>query len=124
VSVTQGCRRILTGWPVTVGVVDTRYSVSQIGKDAERYRCACLHCTEGLAGHGYGYQCGLEWQRSSLEAKPRVFHGECNVLAVLPHSSALDHPRVLAVCVSQTQGSESESPWSASSKQTVLASWH
>jgi len=43
----------LVGWPATVGlvevgVVDTRYGVSQPG-DAERYRCACLHCTQGLA---------------------------------------------------------------------------
>ena len=39
---------ILTGWPVTVGVVgvdvvDGCYSVSQPGTDAERYRCTCLH---------------------------------------------------------------------------------
>ena len=38
----------LAGWPVTVGVVevgvvDTRYRVSQPRADAERYRCACLH---------------------------------------------------------------------------------
>ena len=57
---------ILTGWPVTVGVVevgvvDTRYGVSQPGADAERYRCACFHCTQGLAGRGNGYQCGLNW---------------------------------------------------------------
>jgi len=52
---------ILTRWPVTVGVVDTRYSVSQPGADAERYRCACLHCTQGLAGRGDGYRCGLDW---------------------------------------------------------------
>jgi len=26
----------VTGWPVTVGVVDTRYGVSQPGADAER----------------------------------------------------------------------------------------
>ena len=50
---------ILTGWPVTVGVV------SQPGADAERYRCSCLHCTQGLAGRGDGYQCGLDWGRSS-----------------------------------------------------------
>jgi len=61
---------ILTGWPVTVGVVelgvvDTRYGVSQPGADAERYRCACLHCTQGLAGRGDGYQCGFDWGRSS-----------------------------------------------------------
>ena len=31
----------LAGWPVTVGVVN------QPGADAERYRCACLHCTLG-----------------------------------------------------------------------------
>jgi len=40
---------ILTGWPVTVGVV------SQPAADAERYVCACLHCTQGLAGRGDGY---------------------------------------------------------------------
>ena len=50
---------ILMGWPVTVGVV------SQPGADAERYRCACLHCTQGLAGRGDGYQCGLDWGLSS-----------------------------------------------------------
>jgi len=27
---------ILTGWPVTIGVVDTRYGVSQPGADDER----------------------------------------------------------------------------------------
>jgi len=62
---------ILTGWPVTVsvvevGVVHTRYGVSQPGADAEWYRCACLHCTQGLAGSGDGYQCGLDWGRSSV----------------------------------------------------------
>ena len=46
---------------MTVGVVDTRYGVSQLGADAERYRCACLHCTQGLAGRGDAYQCGLDW---------------------------------------------------------------
>jgi len=51
---------ILTGWQVTVGVV------SQPGADAERYRCACLHCTRGLAGRGDRYQCGLDWGRSSM----------------------------------------------------------
>jgi len=39
---------IMTGWPATVGVVevgvvDTRYGVSQPGTYAEQYRCACLH---------------------------------------------------------------------------------
>ena len=39
---------ILTGWPVTVdvievGVVDSRYGVSEPEADAERYRCSCLH---------------------------------------------------------------------------------
>jgi len=57
-------------WPVTVdvvevGVVDTRYGVSQPGADADRSRCACLQCTQGLAGRGDGYQCGLDWGRSS-----------------------------------------------------------
>jgi len=46
---------ILTGWPVTMGMV------SQPGADSERYRCACLHCTQGLAWRGDGYQCGLDW---------------------------------------------------------------
>jgi len=41
----------LAGWPVMVGVVevgvvDTRYSVSQPGADYERYRCTCLHYTQ------------------------------------------------------------------------------
>jgi len=44
---------------VTVGVVEVGV--------AERYRCAYLHCTQGLAGRGDGYQCGLDWGRSSLE---------------------------------------------------------
>jgi len=35
--------------------------VSPPGADAERYRCACLHCTQGLAWRGDGYQCGLDW---------------------------------------------------------------
>ena len=60
----------VAGWPVTVGVVevgvvDTRYGVSQPGADAERYRCACLQCTQGLAGRGDGNQCGLDCRRSS-----------------------------------------------------------
>ena len=49
---------------MTVGVVEVGV-VSQPGADAERYRCACLQCTEGLAGRGDGYQCGLEWGLSS-----------------------------------------------------------
>jgi len=60
VTVTQGVSVVGTaGWPVTAGVV------SQPGADAERYRCACLHCTQGLDGRGDGYQCGLDWGRSS-----------------------------------------------------------
>jgi len=56
---------IQMGWLVMVGVVEvgvvhTHYSVSQPGADAEWYRCACLHCTQGLAGRGDGYQCGLD----------------------------------------------------------------
>jgi len=50
-----GWPAILTGWPVTVGVVEVG-GVSQPGADAERYRCACW-----LAGRGDGYQCGLDW---------------------------------------------------------------
>jgi len=60
----------LPGWPVTVGVVemgvvDTRYGVSQTGADAECY--ARLHCTHGLAGRGDGYQSGLDWGHSSFK---------------------------------------------------------
>ena len=55
---------ILTGWPVTIGVVEVDV-VSQPGADAERYRCTCLHCTQGLAGRSDGYQCGLDWGRCS-----------------------------------------------------------
>ena len=36
----------LASWLVTVGVV------SQSWADAEWYRCACLYCTQGLAGRG------------------------------------------------------------------------
>jgi len=50
---------LVTGWPVTVGVV------SQPGADTEQYRCRCLHFTQGLAGRGDGYQCGLDWRLSS-----------------------------------------------------------
>jgi len=45
---------ILTGWPVTVGVVEVGV-VSQPGVDAEWYRCACVNCTYVLAGRGDGY---------------------------------------------------------------------
>ena len=70
-TVTVTVKARATGRPVTVGVVevgvvDTRNGVSQPGADAERYRCACLHCTQGLAGRGDGYQCGLNWGRSSF----------------------------------------------------------
>jgi len=41
---------------VEVGVVDTRYGVSQPEADAERYKRACLHYTQGLAGRADGYQ--------------------------------------------------------------------
>ena len=50
-SVTQAVS--VMGWPVTVGVVEVGV-VSQPGAYAERYRCACLHCTQGLAGRGDG----------------------------------------------------------------------
>jgi len=55
----------LAGWSVTVGVAEVGVVDSEPGADAERYRCACLHCTQGLAGRGDGYQCGLEWGLSS-----------------------------------------------------------
>ena len=60
----------VTGWPVTVGVVEVGV-VSQPGADAERYRYACLHCTQGLAGRGDGYQCGLDWGLSSANTQRR-----------------------------------------------------
>ena len=53
--------RSISNW---LGMVDTCYRVSQPGADADRYRCACL--TQGLAGRGDEYQCGLDWGRSSI----------------------------------------------------------
>ena len=52
------------GW--LAGGRDQSGRVSQPGADAERYRCACLHCTQGLTGRGDGYQCSLDWGRSSI----------------------------------------------------------
>ena len=45
----------LAGWPVTVGTVEVGVIDSQPGADPERYRCACLHCIQGLAGRGAGF---------------------------------------------------------------------
>ena len=59
----QVLRKVVGGGRGWLGVVDTRYRVSQPGADADRYRCAWL--TQGLAGRGDGYQCGLDWGRSS-----------------------------------------------------------
>ena len=55
----------LAGWPVTGGVVEVGVA-SHPGADAERYTCACLHCTQGLAGRGGKYQCGLDWGLSNV----------------------------------------------------------
>jgi len=72
---------ILTGWPVTVGVVDTCYCVSQPAADAEWYRCTCLHCTQGLAGCGDRYECGLYWRHSSLtQGHITRVHGRFNCI--------------------------------------------
>ena len=54
-----------------MGVVEVGV-VSQPGADAERYRCACLHCTQGLAGRGDGYQCGLDRGLSSFKQEAKV----------------------------------------------------
>ena len=63
---------ILTGWPVT----GDGGCGQPAAADAERYRCACLRCTPGLAGRGDGYQCGLlDWGRSMCDAD-----GACGVL--------------------------------------------
>jgi len=59
----RGWPVILTGWPVTVGVV------SQPAADAELYRCACVHCTQGLDGRGDEYQRGLDWGHSSTDKR-------------------------------------------------------
>jgi len=70
-SVSDGSGRLIwglsCGW---LGVVGTRYRVSQPAADADRYRCACL--TQGLAGRGDGYQCGLGWWRSSTYNKCKM----------------------------------------------------
>jgi len=77
----------LAVWPVTVGVV------SQPGADAERYSCACLHCTQGLAGRGDGYQCGLGWGRSRSALKSRksrvVLLTALQICPFLPYSLSL-----------------------------------
>jgi len=53
----------LAAWLVTVDVV------SQPRADVEWYRCMYLHCTQGLAGRGDGYQCGLDWGLSSASTE-------------------------------------------------------
>ena len=66
-----------------VGVVDglalhggrDRHTLSC--RDAERYRCACLHCTQGLAGRGDGYQFGLQWGRSRITICMYCSGGKC-----------------------------------------------
>jgi len=84
---------------VTVGVV------SQPAADAERYRCAYLHCTQGLAGRGDRYQCGLDWGRSSMfdvkldtQTENLADAGVMHVRAGLEHVASLrprpDHERV------------------------------
>jgi len=93
----------LAGWPVTVGVVevgvvDTRYGVSQPGADAERNRCACLHCTPGLAGRGDRYQCGLDWGRSSRSsARYYTMHGSRLVNTGVQHGCHFGQPCSRAV---------------------------
>ena len=49
----------LASWLVTVGVVEVGV-VRQPATGAERYRCTCLHCTQGLDGRGDRYQCSLD----------------------------------------------------------------
>jgi len=56
-----------------LGVVDTRYRVSQPAADADRYRCACL--TRGLAGRGDGYHCGFDWARFSTYKNSKMANG-------------------------------------------------
>ena len=48
---------ILTGWPVTVGVVEV--GVSQPGATPSGTG-ARVYTAQGLAGRGDGYQCGLD----------------------------------------------------------------
>ena len=47
--------------PISASLLTGR---GQPAADANGYRCACL--TQGLAGRGDGYQCGLDLGRSSL----------------------------------------------------------
>jgi len=63
----------LAGWLVMVGVfevgvVDTRYGVSQPGADAERYRCACLYTAHrGWLGVVTGISAASTGGRSSIQ---------------------------------------------------------
>ena len=51
---------------VTVGVVDTRLAAATLSGRGARVYTARM----GLAGRGDGYQCGLDWGRSSLNNFP------------------------------------------------------
>ena len=63
---TAGATVWVTVGVVEVGVVNTCLGVSQPAADTEWWRCACLHCTQGLAGRGDEYMCGLDWGRYSV----------------------------------------------------------
>ena len=93
----------LSGWPVTVGVV------IQLVADAERYRCACLHCTQGLAGRGDGYQCGLDWGRSSSDNRPT------DNISVIPRRRS-----VSMVGVHSSSSGEQKSPAGSRGRALIL----
>ena len=57
---------ILTGWPVTVGVVSPEQTLSGTG--------ARVYTAHRLAGRGDGYQCGLDWGRSSFYGALQCSH--------------------------------------------------
>ena len=73
----------MIGWPVTVGVVEVGVIDTHLAAATVSGRDACLHCTQGLAGHDDGYQCGLDWGRSSTIPIP--------LFAVNTHYLSLQH---------------------------------
>jgi len=50
--------RVYRSRPICASLLSGRGRHMVSGCEAEVYRCACLHCTQGLGGRGDGYQCG------------------------------------------------------------------
>ena len=55
----------LAGWPVTVGVVEVGVGVSASQEQTLSGTGVRVYTAHRLTGRGDGYQCGLDWGRSS-----------------------------------------------------------